>query len=142
VRIQQLLFLTAGMQKRRADSLFRRHGITGAQVGVLVSVREETGRPIGELGVELWCDVSNVTGLVTRLERLGMVSREAPPEDRRVSLIRRTPKGTKALAGVLPAHEEALIGDANRLTASEREMLIHCLEKLGGDKCDRQKGRT
>ena len=39
------------------------------------------------------CDPSNVTGLVDRAERLGLVERIPDPRDRRVRLLTLTPKG-------------------------------------------------
>jgi DNA-binding MarR family transcriptional regulator len=42
---------------------------------------------------ELSCDPSNVTGLVDRAERLGLVERVPDPSDRRVRILKLTIKG-------------------------------------------------
>jgi len=39
---------------------------------------------MGELADRLFCDASNVTGIVDRLEGRGLVERQADPDDRRV----------------------------------------------------------
>ena len=39
---------------------------------------------MGELADRLFCDASNVTGIVDRLEARGLVERQADPDDRRV----------------------------------------------------------
>ena len=46
----------------------------------------ELRRPLsmGELADRLFCDASNVTGIVDRLEARGLVERQADPDDRRV----------------------------------------------------------
>lgn len=42
---------------------------------------------MNKISEELWCDVSNITGVVDRLEKQGLVWRTPHPDDRRVSLI-------------------------------------------------------
>jgi DNA-binding MarR family transcriptional regulator len=50
-------------------------------------------RKMSELADALFCDNSNVTGIVDRLEEHGLVRREAAEGDRRVKLIVLTKKG-------------------------------------------------
>jgi DNA-binding MarR family transcriptional regulator len=49
--------------------------------------------PMGELARMLFCDNSNVTGIVDRLEERGLVARTADQHDRRVKLLVLTPEG-------------------------------------------------
>ena len=49
--------------------------------------------PMSELADTLWCDASNVTGIVDRLEARGLVERRASPDDRRVKLLCLTDEG-------------------------------------------------
>src|SRR2546423_15158611 len=42
--------------------------------------------PMNELAETLWCDASNGTGIVDRLEPRGLVERRPSPDDRRVKL--------------------------------------------------------
>src|SRR3954449_13394896 len=67
-------------------------------------------RKMSELAQALFCDNSNVTGIVDRLEEHGLVRREADESDRRVKLIVLTPDGewmrdeiTKRMAEPPPA---------------------------------------
>ncbi len=67
-------------------------------------------RKMSELAQSLFCDNSNVTGIVDRLEERGLVIREAAKGDRRVKLIVLTKEGermrheiTKRLAEPPPA---------------------------------------
>src|SRR5207302_5634338 len=57
----------------------------------------EPGRPVpmGRLADTLSCDASNVTGLVDRLERRGLVERRPSAEDRRVKVLELTPTGSR-----------------------------------------------
>lgn len=130
VQIQRLVFRAFAVLKKEADTRFRAHGLTGAQVGVLTRLSSPEGKPMGAIGAELWCDVSNVTGLVARLEEQGLVRREVDPADRRVKRVHLTERGRGALARNLPEHEAALVRHAKALSAEERQTLIALLGKL------------
>jgi DNA-binding MarR family transcriptional regulator len=52
-------------------------------------------RKMSELAQSLFCDNSNVTGIVDRLEERGLVSREAAEGDRRVKLLVLTKEGER-----------------------------------------------
>jgi DNA-binding MarR family transcriptional regulator len=52
-------------------------------------------RKMGELAQALFCDNSNVTGIVDRLEERGLVRREAAEGDRRVKLLVLTKEGER-----------------------------------------------
>jgi MarR family transcriptional regulator, organic hydroperoxide resistance regulator len=52
-------------------------------------------RPMGELAKFLFCDNSNVTGIVDRLEERGLVERRPADHDRRVKLIELTEQGQR-----------------------------------------------
>jgi DNA-binding MarR family transcriptional regulator len=130
VEIQRLVFQAFALLKRGADAWFRTHGLTGAQVGVLTRLDGTQGKPMSAIGAELWCDVSNVTGLVARLEEQGLVARSADPSDQRVKRVRLTDRGRSALAKTLPGHEAALVRRAQTLSRDERRTLIALLRKL------------
>ena len=130
VEIQRLVFRAFGMLRKGADARFRAHGLTGAQVGVLTRVGGPEGKPMGAISDELWCDVSNVTGLVARLEAQGLVWREPDASDQRVKRVGLTSRGRAALARTLPEHEAALVHHAEALSREERRTLIALLSKL------------
>ncbi|HET9551958.1 MAG TPA: MarR family transcriptional regulator [Anaeromyxobacteraceae bacterium] len=130
VELQRLVFQAFAALKKGADARFREHGLTGAQVGVLTRLSSPEGKPIGAIGAELWCDVSNVSGLVARLEQQGLVARRPDPSDQRVKRVRLTERGSAALAKVLPGHESALVRRATALSREERRTLAALLRRL------------
>lgn len=130
VKILYLIFQTFSILKKKADGIFRKHGLTGVQVGTLTRLSEQEGKPMGKISEELWCDISNITGVVDRLEKRGLVWRTPGPNDRRVSLIGITPKGKDALTKILPEHEKALADKISKLSAEERAALIKLLKKI------------
>jgi DNA-binding MarR family transcriptional regulator len=70
-----------------------RHDLTPQQVGLLRLLDEPVSmRAFAE---ELACDPSNVTGLVDRAERLGLVDRVPDPGDRRIRMLTLTAEGRR-----------------------------------------------
>ncbi|MEV0775706.1 MarR family transcriptional regulator [Streptomyces sp. NPDC050428] len=70
----------------------RRLGLTPQQAELLCVI-EPGARTHGELASLLHCDRTNITGLVGRLERRGLVRRQAAPRDRRVTHVVLTDEG-------------------------------------------------
>ncbi len=78
-------------------ALFRDHGLTQAQYNVLriLSGGPKQGAPCQYVGDRLVNRVPDVTRLIDRMEKAGLVTRVRDSKDRRVVLIRITPKGSK-----------------------------------------------
>ncbi|TLF76886.1 MarR family transcriptional regulator [Nocardia cyriacigeorgica] len=77
----------------------------------------------------LACDASNVTGIINRLEKRGLVRREPSALDRRVTNLVITPEGervTNAIRAKMRTTQEGL----NRLSAEERDQLGTLLDRV------------
>ncbi|MFE9423879.1 MarR family winged helix-turn-helix transcriptional regulator [Kitasatospora sp. NPDC006697] len=72
-----------------------RHGLSSTQAKALGAIREPV--PMRALAEQLGCDASNVTGIVDRLEGLGLATRSAAATDRRVKMVTITPPGAEVL---------------------------------------------
>ncbi|HEU0024762.1 MAG TPA: MarR family transcriptional regulator [Thermoleophilaceae bacterium] len=68
----------------------------------------EPGRelPMGALAQSLFCDPSNVTGIVDRLEARGLIERRGAENDRRVKILALTPEGERVRAAASRRMEE------------------------------------
>jgi len=89
-KVEELLDLSARVHHVVA-AVAARHDLTPQQFGLIRILRQPVSmRAFAE---ELACDPSNVTGLVDRVERLGLAERVPDPGDRRVRLLMLTPKG-------------------------------------------------
>jgi DNA-binding MarR family transcriptional regulator len=66
--------------------------------------RRPDGMTPGELTRELLVTAGNVTGIVARLARRGLVERRRVPEDRRAVRLRLTPRGRALMRRALPRH--------------------------------------
>src|SRR3954454_17545183 len=93
------LFRTSDQLQIRFTRLFREFGLTPSQYNVLRILRGE-GRPLPILEVagRMIAAVPGITGLVDRLEGMGLVARERSTEDRRVVFVGVTPAGLELLA--------------------------------------------
>jgi MarR family transcriptional regulator, organic hydroperoxide resistance regulator len=94
----RLIYLISMAQlalRNRINTLFADAGlqVTLPQATVLFLLTEKDCRMMSEMGRIIGVDNSAMTGLVDRLEKAGLVRREANREDRRAILIRITPKG-------------------------------------------------
>ena len=81
--------------------------LTLPQFDVLVQLaRRDDGMTSGELTRELLVTAGNVTGIVDRLEGLGLVERRTVPEDRRAVKVRLTPRGRHLAQRAIPRHRK------------------------------------
>ncbi|GAB3855203.1 MarR family transcriptional regulator [Micromonospora andamanensis] len=105
-------------------------GLSAAQACLLEHLSGGS-RSMGELAVELLCDASNVTQLVTRLEARGLVARVPDPDDRRIKRVSVTPAGHDVQRAVRRAFEfpSERIG---LLTDQEQRQLSGLLGKVLG----------
>lgn len=110
--------------------------LTLPQFDVLAQLhRRAAGMTAGELTRELLVSPGNVTGIVDRLERLGLVERHRVPEDRRAMRIRLTPRGRRLIRHAIPRHRRDLTRLLSRIPPRElarlRDLLgsvTHALE--------------
>ena len=117
--------------EQQLRSLFRTHfSVTLPQFDVL-SELERSGKQMtmSELSRELMVSNGNVTGVIDRLEKSGLVTRTRAEHDRRVQFIELTRKGRKEFNRMAGRHErwlEALFSD---LSMSDMESLQKLLLK-------------
>jgi DNA-binding MarR family transcriptional regulator len=83
------------------SKMSRQYGLTGSQSMVLRSLIQNGPLSSAELSRKLYVTPSNITGVIDRLARKGLVERIRKEGDRRVSLITLTEAGTQ-LSKTLP----------------------------------------
>jgi DNA-binding MarR family transcriptional regulator len=89
--------------RRRLRSEF---GATLPQFDLLAQLyREKDGLRLGELSKRTMVTNGNVTGLVERLEADGLILRETPLGDRRVTVAKLTRRGQEVFGVMARAHE-------------------------------------
>jgi DNA-binding MarR family transcriptional regulator len=81
-------------------------GATLPQFDLLAQLyREPEGLRLGEISKRTMVTNGNITGLVERLEADGLLVRETPGDDRRVTVARLTEQGRKTFADMARVHE-------------------------------------
>jgi DNA-binding MarR family transcriptional regulator len=88
------------------------------------------GLTMSELSRRLMVTNGNLTALVERLSQERLVSRATAPSDKRMSIIRLTPAGKRALDAMTPAHREWVATMFGGLSADEHDELYALLGKL------------
>lgn len=88
------------------------------------------GLTMSELSRRLMVTNGNLTGLVDRLVREGLVARVSSPPDRRAQIVSLTPAGKDALDAMTPDHALWLRDMFQGLTDADRRQLYTLLGKL------------
>ncbi|MBZ0217614.1 MAG: MarR family transcriptional regulator [Fimbriimonadaceae bacterium] len=101
---------------------------------VLAQIDRPPSNPtLGELSRRLMVTTGNVTFLIDRLEREGLVERQPSPSDRRSHTVRLTAKGRALFDEILPEHNRILKKLLHGLGAENRSSLEKLLRRLRRD---------
>lgn len=123
---------TFSLINRRFHRFYAEHALTPAKVNVLMLVKHAGGShgiPQREIADRLIITGADVTGLIDRLERDGLLARHAG-RDRRVKLVKITAKGLALLERIWPAHLAATDRVMQALSPREQRSLIELLSRL------------
>ncbi len=135
------VLLLASRNLDELEAICQREGLTHAQYVVLWTLclhdDADDGLPTGAVADGLLNRAADVTRLVDRLERAGLVERLPNPADRRSVLVRATDAGRGAFAAVTPALQAFHRRQWSHLSTDEIEELNVLLAKaLWGDDPD------
>jgi DNA-binding MarR family transcriptional regulator len=130
------LIHTFGALRRVMEPFFANLGISGSHWAVLRALSRaedegKTGLRLTDIGERLLIRPPSVTGVVDRLQRVGLLVRQTVADDHRARQVSLTPAGRERVArvlGYMPAQVEAVLG---ALDADERAELQRLLIKLG-----------
>lgn len=109
----------------------QKYGISGPQLLVLKTIVEsETSlSPVG-ISRSLNVSPSNITGMIDRLEKMGLVERHRKEDDRRTIIIAPTKEGIELSQKTIHLIEEKLIKGLKDLTRIEISTIYLSLEKI------------
>ncbi len=133
------LLRTVGVLFVDFERLFKAHGVSEPQYNVLRILRGVggDGLPSTDIAGRMITRVPDVTRLVDRLEAAGLVERARTSQDRRVVLVKITPKGLGLLAGldqpVTDLHREQLGHLTRRELADLSRLLVKARQRPGSD---------
>jgi MarR family transcriptional regulator, organic hydroperoxide resistance regulator len=95
VEAWELLWRLMQANKPRFMALAQELGLAPMQLHALRLIEPEVEVPMSSLAGKLFCDASNVTGIVDRLEARGLIERRPAHHDRRVKLLVLTAEGER-----------------------------------------------
>jgi len=90
-----LLVVIGKRLERSADTFFKEIDLSAAQFDIMRFLWRQDHLTLGELSQFCGCAPANITGLVDRLEKKGLLERSPDPHDRRVARIALTEEGQK-----------------------------------------------
>jgi DNA-binding MarR family transcriptional regulator len=122
----------ANLLTRRLGPVFEKSKITPQQWSVLAALSaEEAPATLVALSRRLGVTKQNMTGMIARLEQLGLAERNDDPQDLRSSRVQLTRRGRGLVEKLRPAYEEwiASVGDG-ALSERELQTLTRSVERL------------
>ena len=124
-------FLRFGLQShKKLEADLDKVALTPPQFYVLATIGYAGGLPFGEIGHKLMVTVSNLTGIVDRLEEKKLVVRKRDDNDRRVVHVVLTDKGTKLYRTTIPLFERSVAEVFAMLSRPEQKEIAALLRKL------------
>ena len=120
-----------GAVARQVEADVARHGLTGAEFGVLETLFHKGVLRLGEIQQKLLVTSGGITYLVDRLVAKGLVERRDCPDDRRVRYAALTPEGTALIRRIFPEHRRAVSRAMGGLGAADQERATALLRTLG-----------
>lgn len=125
-----------GLLRRVMEPYFSRFGISGAQWGVLRALWRAEAEGVQSLRVtdlssRLLVQPPSTTGVLDRLQRMGLIQRKACKDDQRARNVSLTPAGHQLVQRVLQQHPTQVTAVMAGLTLSEQQDLCRLVDKLG-----------
>lgn len=126
------ILMVAAEVNREVAELCQRHGITLDQYNVLRILRgaEPTGLPRCDIATRLISKAPDVTRMIDRLVRQGLVVRGWSAENRRLSIARITGEGLETLKALDPAITAVSRAVTSRIPESDLPQLVGSLDRM------------
>ena len=98
---------------------------------MLLDAADEAGVRVGEIARNLGVKVPSATEQIIKLERAGLVRRDADPADSRAVRVKLTREGHAAVDSANERRNAVIAGILGSLTAAEREALAAAIPVIG-----------
>ncbi len=111
-------------------ALVQRFGLTGPQLVVLKALIETSPLSVSSLAAAVNLSQATVTGILDRLERKSMVTRERDSRDKRKVMVSPTSAAEDALAGAPPLLQEHFTEAFENLADWEQTQILSSLQRI------------
>lgn len=124
-----------GQLRRVMEPYFARHGISGAQWGILRALHTSVGEKsepvrLVDLSSKLLVRPPSITSAIGRLTKMGLVALKPSEKDQRVKLVNLTAAGRKLVGGILEDHGRHIGRIMGVLSEVEQEQLGELLDRV------------
>ena len=119
--------------KNKLAKALKPYNVTQEQWPLLIRLWVEDGISQKELSEKCFKDQPTTARILDKLERRGLIRRQANTEDRRVSLIYLTSEGHAMRGPLIPIARQALEQALQGLSEQEQDQLKNLLNRIGGN---------
>ncbi|HQY09189.1 MAG: MarR family transcriptional regulator [Leptothrix sp. (in: Bacteria)] len=105
-------------------------GITPVQFATLMTAHEHPGLDQRSLAARISFDTSTIGGVIDRLEKRGLILRNAAPHDRRLRLLTVTEEGERLLEQALPRVRAAQQRILAPLAQAEQQDFLQQMQRV------------
>ena len=118
--------------QKNANNALRSSDMTMAQLGALMELNRcaEKQLTLKELEHQLHIAQSTAAGIISRLEQKGLVEGFGDAKDKRIKLVKITPKGIECVADAVQGMSRAEDALLSRLTETEKSIFFSLLKKV------------
>ena len=115
---------------QHSRNLIQSHGLTGPQALMLTEIVRSKLITGSELAKRVSLSQATVTGILERLEKRGLLSRQRSDRDRRRIMVKITHAGSRILEDAPPLMQETFIERFAGLQEWEQTMILSALQRL------------
>ena len=128
------IYYSSSCLKKRAGEFFAPFGLTDVQFNAIMLLHHQGGNDSGlsqaKISEMMLVNRANVTTLIDRMEKNGLVVRTPAAKDRRYNIVKLTNKSKKLLAKIEPIYGKEVKRIISCLKKSEQKQLVKLLEKI------------
>jgi DNA-binding MarR family transcriptional regulator len=117
-------------QRRVLAAVWQDRSISKLNLHILFLLRAHGPRSMSRLAALANVALPNLTGIVGRMEELGLVVRESDPRDRRLVVVRETARGRSCIEEIESVRREELRRILQRLTPEERRSCLKAMRTM------------
>lgn len=113
-----------------SEEVLKEFGVTGPQLWLLKTLRQEGGTSVSELSQKMFLHISTVSGIIDRLEAKGYVSRKREEADRRIVMVYLTNTGKRIVDKAPEPSQGKLLYSLQELSEKEVLEMHDALQKI------------
>lgn len=127
-------YFTASCLRKKAGQFLQPFGLTDVQFNLMMLLQHQVGPDEGlaqsQLSDMMLVNRANITSLIDRMEKAGLVARTSIPSDRRYNIIVLTSYGKKLMSRIEPLYAKEVKRIMDVLIEDNQKQLIKMLEKI------------